>query len=185
MYRTASRHASWATSKQSDGLEAAITGIGHSPLRPNTACNKSACSVLVGKPVEGPPRCTLITIIGNSVMMARPMPSPLSAMPGPLLAVTLIAPANAAPIAAVIAAISSSAWNVSTSKFLCLASSSRMLLAGVIGYAPRNSRLPLIRAAVIRPYASAVLPTMLVYLPGASLAFGTWNCVLIASTVSP
>ena len=72
-------------------------------------------------------------------------------MPGPLLAVTDIAPANAAPIVAVIAAISSSAWNVSTSKFLCLASSSRMLLAGVIGYAPRNNRLPLSRAAAIRP----------------------------------
>ena len=74
-----------------------------------------------------------MTIIGSSVITARPMPSPLSAMPGPLLAVTAIAPANAAPIVAVIAAISSSAWNVSTSKFLCRASSSRMLLAGVIG----------------------------------------------------
>ena len=69
----------------------------------------------------------------------------------PLLAVTAIAPAKAAPIVAVIAAISSSAWKVRTSKFLCRASSSKMLLAGVIGYAPKNSRLLLSRAAVISP----------------------------------
>ena len=97
------------------------------------AWNKSACSVLVGRPVVGPPRCTLMMISGSSVITARPMPSPLSAMPGPLEAVTAIAPAKAAPIVAVMAAISSSAWNVRTSKFLCRASSCRMSLAGVIG----------------------------------------------------
>jgi hypothetical protein len=40
------------------------------------------------------------------------MPSLLSAMPGPLEAVTPMAPPNAAPMAAVTAAISSSAWMV-------------------------------------------------------------------------
>ena len=46
---------------------------------------------------------------------------------------TAIAPPNAAPMAEVMAAISSSAWNVRTPKFLCRASSCRMSLAGVIG----------------------------------------------------
>ena len=40
-------------------------------------------------------------------------------MPGPLEAVTPIAPPKAAPMADVMAAISSSAWNVRTPKFLC------------------------------------------------------------------
>ena len=56
---------------------------------------------------------------GSSVITARPMASCLSAMPGPLEAVTAIAPPNAAPMAEVMAAISSSAWNVRTPKFLC------------------------------------------------------------------
>ena len=54
-------------------------------------------------------------------------------MPGPLDVVTAIAPPNAAPMAEVMAAISSSAWNVRTPKFLCCDSSCRMSLAGVIG----------------------------------------------------
>ena len=45
-------------SKQSDADRAAITGTGASPLRPNITCSRSACSVLVGSPVDGPPRCT-------------------------------------------------------------------------------------------------------------------------------
>ena len=49
------RAASIATSKQSDGEWAAITGNGQSPCLENKACNKSLCSVLVGKPVLGPP----------------------------------------------------------------------------------------------------------------------------------
>jgi len=103
------RQASRATSKQSDGLRAAMMGIGHSPLRPNMDCSRSDCSVLVGKPVLGPPRWTLIITTGNSVMTARPIASPFSAIPGPLDAVTAIAPAKAAPIAVPTPAISSSA----------------------------------------------------------------------------
>ncbi|MNC95373.1 hypothetical protein D3C83_124790 [compost metagenome] len=65
-------------------------------------------------PVEGPARCTLITTSGSSAITASPMPSCLSAMPGPDVPVTPIEPPNDAPIAAVTAAISSSAWNVVT-----------------------------------------------------------------------
>ena len=42
--------------REFDAEAAAMTGIGHSPFRPNSACHKSACSVLVGNPVLGPPR---------------------------------------------------------------------------------------------------------------------------------
>ena len=59
---------------------------GHSPLRPNMACSRSACSVLVGRPVLGPPRCTSMMTSGNSVMTARPIASDLRQMPGPLVA---------------------------------------------------------------------------------------------------
>ena len=45
----------------------------------------------------------------NSVIIPKPIASPLSAIPGPLLAVTASFPTNAAPRALVTAAISSSA----------------------------------------------------------------------------
>ena len=70
---------------------------------------------------------------GNSAITARPMASPLSAMPGPLEAVTPMAPPKAAPMIEPMAAISSSAWKVRMRKRLCRASSWRMSLAGVIG----------------------------------------------------
>ena len=46
--------------------------------------------------------------------MARPSASVLSATPGPELLVTASEPVHEEPIAAPIAAISSSAWNVTT-----------------------------------------------------------------------
>ena len=46
---TAMRAASNAVAKQSAGDCAAMTGIGDSAWRPNRACSRSACSVLVGK----------------------------------------------------------------------------------------------------------------------------------------
>ena len=52
------RTASIAASKQSPGERGATIGTGASPLRPNIACSRSACSVLVGRPVDGPPRWT-------------------------------------------------------------------------------------------------------------------------------
>ncbi len=88
---------------------------------------------MVGSPVEGPPRCTSTMTSGSSTITARPIDSPLSAMPGPLEAVVPSAPPNEAPIAEAMAAISSSAWKVVTWKRRCRASSCRMSLAGVMG----------------------------------------------------
>ena len=75
---------------------------------------RSACSVLVGMPVEGPPRCTLTMTSGSSAMTARPIISDLSARPGPEVVVHAMAPPKAAPMAEPMPAISSSAWNVTT-----------------------------------------------------------------------
>ncbi len=88
---------------------------------------------MVGRPVDGPPRWMLQTISGSSTITARLIASDLSASPGPLVVVTPRAPPNEAPMAAQTAAISSSAWKVTTPKFLYRASSCRMSLAGVIG----------------------------------------------------
>src|SRR5213075_256464 len=100
------------------------------------AWNRSDCSVLVGRPVDGPPRWTFTITSGSSVITARPIASVLRARPGPDDAVTPSEPANDAPIEAEIAAISSSAWNVVTLKRRYFASSWRMSDAGVIGYEP-------------------------------------------------
>ncbi len=77
-----------ATSKQWLGLRGARMGSGASPWRPYMAMSRSACSVLVGSPVEGPPRWMSMISSGSSRLTARPMVSPLSAMPGPLVVVT-------------------------------------------------------------------------------------------------
>ena len=66
-YFSAIRAASMAASKQSPGERGATTGTGASPLRPNMACSRSDCSVLVGRPVEGPPRCTSTMTSGSSI----------------------------------------------------------------------------------------------------------------------
>ena len=92
MYLSAMRLASMAIQKQSPGVAGARTGIGASELRPNSACIRSACSVLVGRPVDGPPRWTSTITIGSSVAMARPMASVFSAMPGPDVVVMARAP---------------------------------------------------------------------------------------------
>ena len=76
-----------------------MTGSGASPLRPNIACSRSDCSVLVGRPVDGPPRCTSMTTSGSSVITARPIASDFSEMPGPDVVVTPSAPPKEAPIA--------------------------------------------------------------------------------------
>ncbi len=57
---------------------AAITTLGASPWLPNIAVSRSPCSLLVGCPVLGPPRCTLITTSGISPITASPMASCLS-----------------------------------------------------------------------------------------------------------
>jgi len=67
------------------------------------------------------------------VAIASPSISVLSAIPGPELEVTPSAPLYAAPIAAPIAAISSSAWNVTTPYALRFARVWSSAEAGVIG----------------------------------------------------
>ncbi|OAV72355.1 hypothetical protein Barb7_03122 [Bacteroidales bacterium Barb7] len=108
MCSTASLPAQKAASKQSVGVAAAMTTAGLSPLRPYKACIKSVCSLLVGKPVEGPPRCTSTTTNGSSAITAKPIASLFNAKPGPEVEVTPSAPAKLAPIAVLTPAISSS-----------------------------------------------------------------------------
>jgi hypothetical protein len=55
---------------------------------------------------------------GISSITANPIASPFSANPGPEVVVTAKDPPSAAPMAEVMPAISSSAWNVFTLKFL-------------------------------------------------------------------
>lgn len=132
-YVRAMRAASIAASKQSAGVCGATIGTGASPFLPYIAWSRSACSVLVGRPVEGPPRWMSMISSGSSRETASPIVSDFSATPGPDVVVTPSAPPNAAPSAAPIPAISSSAWNVRTPKFLWRDSSCRMSEAGVIG----------------------------------------------------
>ena len=132
-YRIATRAASSATSKHSEGEDAATIGIGDSPCRPNIAARRSPCSVLVGIPVDGPARWTSTTIIGSSVITARPIVSVFRSRPGPLVPVAASSPVNAAPSAMFAAAISSSACTVMTPKCLCRDSSWSRSDAGVIG----------------------------------------------------
>ncbi len=96
------------------------------------ACIRSDCSVFVGNPVDGPPLCMLQIISGISSITANPMASAFKAMPGPDVVVIANDPPNEAPIQEHMAAISSSAWNVLTPKFLYFANSCRISEAGVI-----------------------------------------------------
>ena len=132
-YFTARRVASMAMAKQSLGVCGARMGRGASPWRPYMACKRSACSVLVGSPVEGPPRWTSTITSGSSKLMASPMVSDLRSTPGPLVVVTPSEPPKAAPNAAPMPAISSSAWNVRMPNSLRRLSSCKMSEAGVIG----------------------------------------------------
>ena len=109
VYSKAIFAASKAASKQSEGDCGAITGMGASPFLPCTAWSRSACSVFVGSPVDGPPRCTFIMTMGSSSINPNPSPSVFSAIPGPEVAVTPKSPAKEAPMIEVMAAISSSA----------------------------------------------------------------------------
>ncbi len=114
MYLSAMRDASIARVKQSAGVAGASTATGDSPCAPYRAWNRSACSVLVGRPVDGPARWTLTMTTGSSVMTARPIASVLSANARTGGAGRPSAPPKAAPMAAPMAAISSSAWKVRT-----------------------------------------------------------------------
>ena len=127
------RAASSTASKHWAGVDAATIGSGDSPCRPWIAIRRSAASVLVGIPVEGPARCTSITSMGSSSAAARPIVSCFRSIPGPLVAVTPRCPPKDAPSAMLAAAISSSAWTVRTPKRLWRESSCRSSDAGVIG----------------------------------------------------
>jgi hypothetical protein len=107
--RTAIRQASSAASKHCDGVNAARMGNGDSPCRPYMAISRSAASVLVGMPVDGPARWTSTMTMGSSRATARLTVSDLRSRPGPLVPVTPRWPANAAPRAMLAEAISSSA----------------------------------------------------------------------------
>src|SRR5947209_7041259 len=69
-------------------------------------------------PVDGPPRCTLISTAGTSANEARPMNSVISEMPGPDVEVKARAPFQAAPITMPIEASSSSACTMAYLLFL-------------------------------------------------------------------
>src|SRR5918996_2648307 len=118
MYLSAMRAASSAAQKHDGGEYDATIGTGASPCRPNIACRRSDCSVLVGSPVDGPPRWMSMTISGSSSDTPRPIASALRSRPGPEVVVTPMWPANAEPRAMLTAAISSSACTVRTPKFL-------------------------------------------------------------------
>ena len=114
-------------------MQAATTGSGDSPWRPYSAISRSAASVLVGMPVEGPARWMSTTTSGSSIATASPIVSAFRSMPGPLVAVTARRPEKAAPSAMLAAAISSSAWMVCTPKRRWRDSACSSSEAGVIG----------------------------------------------------
>src|SRR3954454_13026267 len=146
---------------------------------------RSAASVFVGRPVEGPPRWMSTINSGSSRLTARLMVSPLSDTSGPLVGVTPRWPAKAAPSAEPMADISSSAWNVRTPKFLRFDNSCKMSEAGVMGYDPRNTGRLASCPAATKPHDRAVLPETFVYSPGSCLAGSTWNGWWNNSVVSP
>ncbi len=101
---------------------------------PKSAAITSLCSCLVGIPVLGPPRWQSTITTGISAAWARPMASCINDSPGPAVAVMARAPAAPAPIAVVMAEISSSHWSTTPpkrGKWRC--SHSMISEAGVIG----------------------------------------------------
>ena len=82
------RAASMAAKKHWDGVHAAMMGSGDSPWWPYMAISRSACSVFVGSPVDGPPRWISMMMSGSSRLIASPMVSAFRATPGPLVVVT-------------------------------------------------------------------------------------------------
>src|SRR5258708_1079932 len=99
-----------------------------------------------------------MTTIGSSVITASPNASAFRPRPGPEVVVIPLEPANDAPIAEQIPAISSSAWNVLTPKFLYFESSCKISEAGVIGYDPKNNCRPDFTDAATNPNAVASFP---------------------------
>jgi len=84
--------------------------IGYPPGVPQRTNWVSPWAVAVGPPVAGPSRCTSTMTSGISLITARPMFSLYRLMPGPLVAVMALAPAETAPMHMPMEAISSSPW---------------------------------------------------------------------------
>ncbi len=118
MYLSAMRQASTATQKQSPGV-AAQNGNGRFGVASEhaLAANRLARSWWADRWKARRAECRR-SPEAVRVMTARPKASVFSAMPGPEVVVIASAPAKAAPMEEVIAAISSSAWKVSTPKSL-------------------------------------------------------------------
>jgi hypothetical protein len=94
----------------------------------------SAWPTMVGKPVDGPPRCTFTTTHGVSIMIARPMFSIIRLKPGPLVTVSDFVPVHEAPMIAAMLASSSSIWmNVPPMKGKRREMRSTTSVEGVIG----------------------------------------------------
>ena len=124
----------WRRRSSRPGCAGATIGTGASPLRPNIACSRSACSVLVGRPVDGPPRWMSTMSSGSSSETASPIVSDFSATPGPGGRGHRRARRRTPrPAPRRCPAISSSAWKVRTPKFLCL----RQLVQDVRGRGDR------------------------------------------------
>jgi hypothetical protein len=70
----------------------------------------SDCAGSVGRPVDGPPRCTLTNTQGVSVISAKPRCSIISEKPGPEVTVIARLPPQTAPAIAIDEASSSSIW---------------------------------------------------------------------------
>ncbi len=84
--------------------------------------------------MAGPGRCPSIITIGVSVIPASPKASTISEKPPPEVAVSDLTPAKEAPIAILIAEISSSACSTTISNFLDLLARNCIIpVEGVIG----------------------------------------------------
>jgi len=92
---------------------------------------------------------------GSSTMMARPIASVLRAMPGPEVVVMASAPEYAAPIAEVIAAISSFCLELITPKFLLHGKFMEDVGSGRDRIGPRNKGRPPFATAATKPMARA------------------------------
>ena len=146
------------------------SAAGASPWRPYMRLSRSACSVLVGQPGGRAAALDVDDHSGSSRLTARPMVSPLSARPGPLVVVQPEVPPNAAPIGRRCRRSRPRPGTCGRRSACASAARGGCRDAGVIGYEPRNSGSRASWPAATRPQASAVLPVMFVYVPGGSSA---------------
>ena len=131
---SATSNATDGVTKQSPMLSGASTTRSKSPWLAPNAWFRSACSVLVGTPVEGPARMTLMMTAGVSYIDAMPIASVISANPPPEVAHIARTPVWAAPIAMLMTPISSSTCRtIMFAARACGAIQWRTPVAGLIG----------------------------------------------------